>query len=141
MTPVGPRPGVPPLPLGQGGYSVAIVLGPVNLTAALKAQLIAFASGGGHVIVAAGVAGPGDGDLTGLASLLPELRAKINALVRELGARSPGMEFKLEQGVVRYAEMGSFASGEICQRCQRAADIVGDLADLAEVFTDQKPGN
>jgi hypothetical protein len=74
-------------------------------------------------------------------ALLPELRVKINALVRELGARSPGMEFKLDQGVVRYAEMGSFASGEICQRCQRAAEIVCDFADLAEVFTDQKTGN
>jgi hypothetical protein len=33
-----------------------------------------FALGGGHVVVAAGVVGPGDGDLTGLLSLLPELR-------------------------------------------------------------------
>jgi hypothetical protein len=70
----GDDPGAPPLPLEQGGYAVAIVMGPVNLTATLKAQLISFATGGGHVIVAAGVVGPADGDLTGLASLLPELR-------------------------------------------------------------------
>ena len=70
---IGDDPGAPPLPLDKG-YSVAILMGPVNLTAPLKAQLIAFAAGGGHVIVAAGVVGPADGDLTGLASLLPEMR-------------------------------------------------------------------
>jgi hypothetical protein len=75
------------------------------------------------------------------AALLPELRAKINALVRELGVQARRMEFKLEQNAVRYAEIGSFASGDSCRRCLRAAEIVGDLADLAEVFTDQKPGN
>jgi hypothetical protein len=51
-----------------------LLMGPVNLTAPLKAQLLQFALGGGHVIVAAGVVGPADGDLTGLPSLLPELR-------------------------------------------------------------------
>ena len=66
-------PNLPPLPLDKG-YAVAIVMGPVNLTAPLKAQLLQFALGGGHVIVAAGVIGPADGDLTGLPSLLPELR-------------------------------------------------------------------
>ena len=70
---VGDGPGAPPLPLDQG-YAVALVVGPVNLTAALKAQLVDFAAAGGHVVVAAGVVGPADGDLTGLASLLPELR-------------------------------------------------------------------
>jgi len=74
-------------------------------------------------------------------ALLPELRAKITSLVRELGSRARGMEFRLEQGVVRYAEIGSFASGDCLKRCQRAVEIVCDLADLAEVFTDQKPGN
>jgi hypothetical protein len=57
------------------GYAVVAVLGPVNLTAPLKAALLAFAGGGGTVLVAAGVVGPGDGDLTGLAALSPELRA------------------------------------------------------------------
>ena len=67
--------GVPPLPLGAGsGYSVAVLMGPVNLTAVLKAQLVQFALGGGHVVVAAGVVGPSDGDITGLTSMLPELR-------------------------------------------------------------------
>ena len=71
-------------------------------------------------------------------ALLPELRDKMNALVRELGTQARGMEFKLEQNVVRYAEMGSFSSGDCCQRCLRAADIVCDLADVAEVAAEQK---
>jgi hypothetical protein len=73
-------------------------------------------------------------------ALLPELRAKITTLVRELGAQARGMEFKLEQNVVRYAEIGSFASGDTCRRCERAADLVGDLADVAEVFAEQQAG-
>jgi hypothetical protein len=72
------------------------------------------------------------------AALLPEVRAKIMALVRELGAKARGMEFKLEDGAVHYAEMGSFASGDICDRCQRAVDIVCDLAEVAEVAGDPK---
>ena len=73
-------------------------------------------------------------------ALLPELRDKMNALVRELGTQARGMEFKLENSDMRYAEMGSFSSGDSCQRCVRAADIVCDLADVAEVFADQQPG-
>jgi len=75
------------------------------------------------------------------AALLPELRARINALVRESGTPARGMDFKLEQAVVRYAEIGSFGDPDRCQRCRRAADIVCDLADLAEVYSGQKPGN
>jgi len=74
-------------------------------------------------------------------ALLPELREKINSLVRELGTQARGMEFKLEQNAVRYAEMGGFANGDSCQRCRRAADIVCDLADVAEVFAEQKKVN
>jgi hypothetical protein len=62
-------PDVPPL----DGYSLALLLGPVNLTATLKAALLAFAEGGGTVVVAAGVAGPADADLVG-ATIVPELR-------------------------------------------------------------------
>ncbi len=71
-------------------------------------------------------------------ALLPELRGKITTLVRELGTQARGVEFKLEQNVVRYAEIGSFASGDTCKRCERAADIVCDLADVAEVFAEQQ---
>jgi hypothetical protein len=71
-------------------------------------------------------------------ALLPELRDKNGALVRELGGQGRGMEFKLEKNVVRYAQIGSFSSGDCCQRCVRAADIVCDLADVAEVSAEQK---
>jgi len=46
----------------------------VNMTADLRAQLLDFAQRGGRVIVAAGVVGPGDGALTGLPAMAPELR-------------------------------------------------------------------
>lgn len=69
------------------------------------------------------------------AALLPELRAKISRLVRELGTSARSLEFKLESGTVRYAEIGAFANGDTCQRCQRAAEIVCDLAEVAEVAT------
>lgn len=74
-------------------------------------------------------------------ALLPELREKISAVVRAPGATPRGVEFKLENGVVRYAEIGSFANAGSCQRCIQAADVVCDLADLAEVFAEQKAGN
>lgn len=65
----------PPLPLGpDSGYRVALLLGPINLTADVKSQLLEFAHDGGRVIVAAGVVGVEDGDFTGLASMQPELR-------------------------------------------------------------------
>ena len=73
-----------------------------------------------------------------LSARVAELREKINSLVRELGTQARGMEFKLEQNTVRYAEIGSFANGDSCKRCGRAADIVCNLADVAEVFAEQK---
>lgn len=73
------------------------------------------------------------------AALLPELREKITALVQEPGSPARGLQFKLEQGVVRYSEMGNFADTHRCQRCLRAADIVCDLADAAEVVAGQQP--
>ncbi len=72
------------------------------------------------------------------AALLPELRAKITAFVRELGVQARGMEFKLEAGIVRYAEMGGFTNGDSCNRCQRAVGIVCDLAEVAEVAGEEK---
>lgn len=72
-------------------------------------------------------------------ALLPELRQKIQALVHGAGNPARGAELKLEQGVVRYAEMGSFANTASCERCRQAAEVVCDLADLAEVSAEQKP--
>ena len=65
-------------------------------------------------------------------ALLPELRGKIDALASETGIR--GGRFQLEKGAVRYAEQGSFFSPRITARIGRAAEIVVDLADLAEVY-------
>jgi hypothetical protein len=72
------------------------------------------------------------------AALLPELRARITTFVRELGAQARGMEFKLEAGIVRYAEMGAFSNGNSCNRCQRVVGIVCDLAEVAEVASEEK---
>ncbi|KOO31269.1 hypothetical protein Ctob_008189 [Chrysochromulina tobinii] len=63
----------------HSGYQLCVLLGPVNLTSSLKAQLLAYARAGGRVVLAAGVIGPGDGDLTGIPSLLPELRFALGA--------------------------------------------------------------
>jgi hypothetical protein len=59
------------------------------------------------------------------AALLPELQEKFRPLQ---GA------CKLEKGVVTYVEQGAFAGEERCQRFARAAEIVCDLADIAEVY-------
>jgi hypothetical protein len=72
------------------------------------------------------------------AALLPELRGKINTVVHDPGRAARSPEFRLEQAAVRYAEIGSFADAAGCARCRRAAEIVCDLADLAEVFAEQK---
>ncbi|HEY9249269.1 MAG TPA: hypothetical protein VIO38_09065, partial [Rariglobus sp.] len=62
------------------------------------------------------------------AALLPELRAKIDAVS---GGRAKG-EFRLEGGVVRYAEQGGFG-GERCDRYEALPPVLCDLADVAEV--------
>lgn len=54
-------------------YPVLIVLGQVKMTEALRERLIAYAGQGGAVVIAAGVARPEDGALTGV-DLQPELR-------------------------------------------------------------------
>lgn len=74
------------------------------------------------------------------AALLPEVREKISELVRELGGHARGMEFKLDQGMVRYAEMGGFSSNDVCKRCAQAVEIVCDLADVAEACAGTKAG-
>jgi len=66
------------------------------------------------------------------AALLPELRAKISALATDSSTR--GLKLQLEDGQVRYAEQGSFANARIAGRVGQAAEVVADLADVAEVF-------
>lgn len=55
------------------GYKVLILADQIQLTPQLKQNLTAFAADGGQVIMAAGVAGPDDCDLTGV-SFRPEYR-------------------------------------------------------------------
>ena len=73
-------------------------------------------------------------------ALLPEVRDRISSLVRELDTGAQRMEIQCFPNRVRYAEMGSFAEEDVCKRCLRAADIVCDLADVAEVFAEQESG-
>ena len=62
-------------------------------------------------------------------ALLPELREKLMA-ARRAGAQG-GFEFN--GGAIKYAELGSFYQTERIERFVALADIVGDLADIAEV--------
>lgn len=55
------------------GYKVLILADQIKLTPEKKKALIAFAADGGQVIIAAGVVGPRDSDLTGVA-FRPEYR-------------------------------------------------------------------
>jgi hypothetical protein len=63
------------------------------------------------------------------AALLPELRAKLAAATTG-GSR---VSLKLEQGKVVYAEVGGFFNDDRCRRFLALADVVCDLADIAEV--------
>ena len=67
------------------------------------------------------------------AALIPELRARLTAFqVDALSARKPS--FKLDGAAVIYSEAGDFSSEPGCARLARAADVLCDFADVAEVF-------
>ena len=70
------------------------------------------------------------------AALLPELRARMMALHHAAGQQARGVEFKLDAGAVRYAEVGSFANADTCDRCGNAASLVCDLAEAVEAADD-----
>ncbi len=63
------------------------------------------------------------------AALLPEFCAKL-AAARLVGRRGA---FELKAGMVQYAETGSFLDPKRTARFDALADIVCDLADIAEV--------
>ncbi|MBS0663867.1 MAG: hypothetical protein JSR48_11435 [Verrucomicrobia bacterium] len=65
------------------------------------------------------------------AALIPELRAKVNALAEAKGVR--GLRLMIENGQARYAEQGTFANAALVERLARAAEVVAELADVAEV--------
>ncbi len=68
------------------------------------------------------------------AALLPELQEKLLALDR---SKLPG-SVRLEDGVVKYAEQGSFHNREICERLAAVLDVLCDLADVAEVWAQSR---
>lgn len=63
------------------------------------------------------------------AALIPEVRAKFSA-ARQAGAKG---RFRLEKGVVSYVEPGTFFDRKRGPRYAVLVDVVGDLADIAEV--------
>jgi hypothetical protein len=63
------------------------------------------------------------------AALIPELREKLMMAQREF----PGGKFELRDGVVKYFEPGSFSNASQTARFVAVADVVGDLADVADV--------
>jgi hypothetical protein len=67
------------------------------------------------------------------AALLPEVRVKIDAAAAS-ARKHVNIEFKLEDGRVRYAEVGGF-SEETLARYEAMLPLLCDLADVAEVET------
>jgi hypothetical protein len=63
------------------------------------------------------------------AALVPAIRAKFMA---EIGDRRSTGSFKLEQGIVRYTEMGGL-SAAAAERLATKLPLLLDLADVAEV--------
>ncbi|HZP59714.1 MAG TPA: hypothetical protein VFB27_05265 [Opitutaceae bacterium] len=67
------------------------------------------------------------------AALLPELREKLMA-ARRAGASGA---FELTGAEVKYAEIGSFATAKRTDRFATLIDLLGDLADVADVAAEQ----
>lgn len=65
------------------------------------------------------------------AALIPELREKLMTA----GRASLLGKFELKDGVVKYFESGSFADARQVARFTAVADVVCDLADVADVST------
>ncbi len=70
------------------------------------------------------------------AALVPEVRAKLMAAQ---AAGGPGGSFKLESGMVRYAETGTFSDASACARLEQMLPVLHDLADIAEVAAGRSP--
>lgn len=68
------------------------------------------------------------------AALVPAIRAKLMA---EVGDRRSTGSFKLEDGVVRYTEMGGLSAAAV-ERFATKLPLLQDLADVAEVSAGQK---
>lgn len=70
------------------------------------------------------------------AALVPGVRAKLMAVQ---AACNQGGAFKLENGMVRYVEIGSFSDAPACARLEQMLPVVQDLADIAEVAAERSP--
>lgn len=70
------------------------------------------------------------------AALVPEVRAKLMAAQAAGGANG---NFKLVDGTVRYAEVGTFADPRACTRLEQMLPVLHDLADITEVAAEQEP--
>jgi len=66
------------------------------------------------------------------AALVGEIRDRFMAALRAGATGS----FQLENGVVKYAEQGTFGDDRRRQRYELIAPLLCDLADVAEVFAD-----
>ena len=69
------------------------------------------------------------------AALVGEIRDQLMA-ARHAGATG---SFLLEDGVVKYAEPGTFGNDRRRQRYELIAPLLCDLADVAEVFAQERP--
>jgi hypothetical protein len=69
------------------------------------------------------------------AALVGEIRDQFMAARR---AGASGI-FQLENGVVKYAEQGTFGNAGRRQRYELIAPLLCDLADVAEVFAQERP--
>ena len=70
---------------------------------------------------------------------MPEVRAKLMAAQAAQTAGGAGGTFKLENGLVRYAEIGSFSDAPACTRLEQMLPVLHDLADIAEVAAEREP--
>ncbi len=64
------------------------------------------------------------------AALLPEIRLRLTNLWQ---SRARG-SFSIDAAEVRYAEIGAFSNGKICDRIPAIAEVVCDLGEIAEAF-------
>jgi hypothetical protein len=67
-------------------------------------------------------------------ALLPEMRGNITRL--NAGGLASGGHYKYELNTVQYAEPGTFSNAKFCARFPKIAEIVCDLADVADVYTE-----
>jgi len=71
------------------------------------------------------------------AALVPEIREK---LMQTVGPKARPGSYKLEAGVVRYAELGSFSDAALVARLESRLPLLHDLADVGEVFASTQAG-